>query len=162
VAVSKRRDRLIRVVPIVNTCPTKGLEVASSNIPYFRFYPTDFMHGVRGMSAQEVGVYTMILCRIYESSGPIEYNPMRLATYCGMRLLLVFDDAMKLEKVPMGSVADRIMSFVQASDPMEVHKFRVRNEDALRDFWAAQPSDALALKKTFEAVESKIQAQANE
>ena len=59
--------------------------MASSNIPYFRFYPADFMHGVRGMSAQEVGVYTMILCRIYESSGPIEYNPMRLATYCGMR-----------------------------------------------------------------------------
>ena len=59
--------------------------MASSNIPYFRFYPADFMHGVRGLSAQEIGVYTMILCRIYESSGPLEYNPLRLATYCGMR-----------------------------------------------------------------------------
>jgi uncharacterized protein YdaU (DUF1376 family) len=59
--------------------------MASNNIPYFRFYPADFMHGVRGMSAQEIGVYTMILCRIYESSGPVEYNPLRLSTYCGMR-----------------------------------------------------------------------------
>lgn len=74
----------------------------------------------------------------------------------GRGLLLVFDDAMKLEKVPMGSVADRVMSFVQSSDPVEVHKFRVRNEDALRDFWAVQPSDALALKKVFEAAERKI------
>jgi uncharacterized protein YdaU (DUF1376 family) len=54
-------------------------------IPYFNFYPADFMHGVRGLTAQEVGVYTMILCRIYEESGPVEYHVRRLATYCGMR-----------------------------------------------------------------------------
>ncbi len=57
-----------------------------ARIPYFNFYPTDFMHGVRGLSAQEVGVYTMVLCRIYEESGPVEYNLIRLATYCGMRV----------------------------------------------------------------------------
>lgn len=56
-----------------------------SRIPYFDFYPSDFMHGVRGLSAQEVGVYTMMLCRIYEENGPVEYHVMRLATYCGMR-----------------------------------------------------------------------------
>ncbi|KQU96797.1 hypothetical protein ASD00_18280 [Ensifer sp. Root31] len=55
------------------------------HIPYFDFYPADFMNGVRGLSAQEVGVYTMILCRIYEESGAIEFHPVRLATYCGMR-----------------------------------------------------------------------------
>ena len=55
------------------------------HIPYFSFYPADFMNGVRGLSAQEVGVYTMLLCRIYEESGPVEYHPLRLATYCGMR-----------------------------------------------------------------------------
>lgn len=55
------------------------------HIPYFDFYPADFMNGVRGLSAQEVGVYTMVLCRIYEESGPIEYHLTRLATYCGMR-----------------------------------------------------------------------------
>lgn len=59
--------------------------MSKSRIPYFDFYPSDFMHGVRGLSAQDVGVYTMILCRIYEENGPVEYNPLRLATYCGMR-----------------------------------------------------------------------------
>lgn len=55
------------------------------HIPYFRFYPSDFMNGVRGLTAQEVGVYTMILCRIYEDGGPIELHLKRLSTYCGMR-----------------------------------------------------------------------------
>ena len=54
-------------------------------IPFFRFYPSDFMDGVRGLSAQEVGLYTMLLCRMYEESGPIEDHPLRLSTYCGMR-----------------------------------------------------------------------------
>lgn len=56
-----------------------------SHVPYFAFYPADFMNGVRGLTPQEVGVYTMILCRIYEESGPVEYHVRRLATYCGMR-----------------------------------------------------------------------------
>lgn len=56
-----------------------------SRVPYFAFYPADFMNGVRGLTPQEVGVYTMLLCRIYEESGPVEYHVRRLATYCGMR-----------------------------------------------------------------------------
>lgn len=43
------------------------------------------MRGVRGMSAQEVGLYTMLLCRMYEENGPIEDHALRLSTYCGMR-----------------------------------------------------------------------------
>lgn len=74
----------------------------------------------------------------------------------GRGLLMVFDDAMKLEKVPFGSVADRVHEFIQTSEPEEVHKFRVRNEDALREFWTASPTDALALKKAFEAKEKAL------
>lgn len=59
--------------------------MSKARIPYFDFYPSDFMHGVRGLSAQEVGVYTMMLCRIYEENGPVEFHVMRLSTYCGMR-----------------------------------------------------------------------------
>lgn len=43
------------------------------------------MRGVRGLSPQEVGLYTMLLCRMYEENGPIEDHPLKLATYCGMR-----------------------------------------------------------------------------
>lgn len=59
--------------------------MATKHVPFFKFYPADFMNGVRGMSPQEVGVYQMLLCRIYEESGPVEHNPLRLSTYCGMR-----------------------------------------------------------------------------
>lgn len=59
--------------------------MSAKHIPYFSFYPADFMNGVRGLTPQEVGVYTMLLCRIYEESGPVEMNIMRLSTYCGMR-----------------------------------------------------------------------------
>ena len=59
--------------------------MSSNRIPYFDFYPTDFMRGVRGLTAAEVGVYTMLLCRIYEENGPVEFHPVRLSAYCGVR-----------------------------------------------------------------------------
>jgi len=65
--------------------PVRGGVMSSKHIPYFTFYPSDFMNGVRGMTPQEVGVYTMLLCRIYEENGPVEVNMLRLSTYCGMR-----------------------------------------------------------------------------
>jgi len=71
----------------------------------------------------------------------------------GRGVLLVFDDAGKLEKVPMGQVMDRCLDFVKSSEPLEVYKFRTRNEQPLRDFWAESPGDALELKKAMEAKE---------
>lgn len=59
--------------------------MSKERIPYFNFYPTDFMRGVRGLTAQEVGIYTMLLCRMYEENGPIDLHEERLAAYCGCR-----------------------------------------------------------------------------
>lgn len=75
-----------------------------TRVPYFNFYPADFMNGVRGLTAQEVGVYTMILCRIYEESGPVEYHPRRLSTYCGMReatFVAVVEKLVDLDKLQL-------------------------------------------------------------
>lgn len=75
-----------------------------NRVPYFAFYPADFMNGVRGLTAQEVGVYTMILCRIYEESGPVEYHARRLATYCGMReatFVAVVEKLVDLDKLQL-------------------------------------------------------------
>jgi uncharacterized protein YdaU (DUF1376 family) len=81
------RPKLYRVVPIVKTLPDDGKgKMAENRIPYFRFYPSDFMRGIRGLSAQEAGLYVMLLCRMYEESGPIENHALKLSTYCGMRL----------------------------------------------------------------------------
>lgn len=74
----------------------------------------------------------------------------------GRGVLMVFDDAMKLEKVPMGQVADRCIEFIKQATPEEVHAFRIRNEEALREFWADSPADALAVKRALEAKEAHL------
>ena len=71
----------------------------------------------------------------------------------GKGVLLVFDNSGRLEKVPMGQVMDRCLAFVNDADPIDVHAFRIRNEQPLRDFWAESPGDALELKKAMEAKE---------
>lgn len=80
----------------------------------------------------------------------------REARLGGRGILMVFDDAMKIEKVPMGSVMDRCLDFLRAASPEEVHKFRVRNEEALREFWAFSKADALDLKKRIEKAEEQL------
>lgn len=52
---------------------------------WFRFFPSKFMAGTRGLSANEVKVYISLLCRIYESNGPVANDPEVLATYCEVR-----------------------------------------------------------------------------
>lgn len=51
-------------------------------IPFIHFYPCDFIVGVRGLTPLEVGIYMMLLCRIYEEDGPVEHHIPRLAAYC--------------------------------------------------------------------------------
>jgi phage recombination protein Bet len=80
----------------------------------------------------------------------------REARIGGRGVMMVFDSTMKLEKVPMGSVADRCVEFLDKATPEEAHIFRVRNEDPLREFWSHSPADALALKRLFEAKEAKL------
>lgn len=81
----------------------------------------------------------------------------RQARVGGPGLLMVFDDSMKLEKVPMGQVYDRCAEFVRTADPEQAHVFRVRNEEALRDFWAHSKADALELKRMIEQKEEQLQ-----
>lgn len=91
----------------------------SRHIPYFDFYPADFMNGVRGLSAQEVGVYTMLLCRIYEESGPIDFHVARLATYCGMRSASFEKVAAKLIDLGKFSVAGGKLSNARAEHEIQ-------------------------------------------
>lgn len=83
-------------------------------IPWFKFYPADFMNGVRGLSATEIGLYIMLLSLIYEESGPVELNVLRLATYCGMReasFLKTFEKLVALGKL---TVTDNKISNARA------------------------------------------------
>lgn len=74
----------------------------------------------------------------------------------GKGVMMVFDDSGALQKVPMGNVMDRCLEFIKDADPLDVHKFRVRNEQPLREFWAESPHDALELKRQFERKESLL------
>lgn len=52
---------------------------------WFRFFPSKFMSGIRGLGANEVKVYISLLCRMYERGGPLKNDAEILATYCELR-----------------------------------------------------------------------------
>ena len=101
--------------------------MAGRAIPYFDFYPTDFMHGIRGLTAQEVGIYTMLLCRIYEENGPVEYHAARLSTYCGTReatFVKAFDRLVVLGKLV---VEDGCFMNPRAHREIETRETKLKN-----------------------------------
>ena len=55
------------------------------SIVHIAFYPSDWLAGTRGLSAEETGVYITLVCRMYEMAGPIERDDARLARLCGCK-----------------------------------------------------------------------------
>lgn len=71
----------------------------------------------------------------------------------GKGILFAMDDTAKLERIPLGNVADRCMEFVKNASPEDAYRWSERNAEALREFWSNSPNDALEIKK---AIEPKI------
>lgn len=61
------------------------------SIPHIAFYPSDWLAGTRGLSAEETGVYITLICRMYEMAGPIVRDEKRLARLCGCKSKAAFD-----------------------------------------------------------------------
>lgn len=99
----------------------------SRGIPYFNFYPSDFMHGVRGLTAQEVGIYTMVLCRIYEENGPVAYHAARLAAYCGCKEKVLASTVERLVDLGKLSLRDGLLSNARAEAEIEHRNRAVKN-----------------------------------
>ncbi|WP_375678751.1 MULTISPECIES: YdaU family protein [unclassified Bartonella] len=55
----------------------------SSRLPYVCWYQNDFLGGVRGMRAHEIGIYTILLNEMYARGRPLEISKERLARLCG-------------------------------------------------------------------------------
>ncbi|ENN90248.1 YdaU family protein [Bartonella bovis] len=55
----------------------------ASTLPYVCWYQNDFLGGVRGMRAHEIGIYTILLNEIYARGRPLDLSPERLARLCG-------------------------------------------------------------------------------
>jgi len=71
--------------------------------PWFRFFPSDFLSGVSGLSASERGVYISLLSIMYDRGGPLKREDDRLARQCGLpkagfvRALQALTDQGKIE-----------------------------------------------------------------
>lgn len=50
--------------------------------PYFRCFPSDFLSGVAGMTAEEIGVYAVIIMLIYDRGKAVPDDVGRLAWQC--------------------------------------------------------------------------------
>lgn len=52
-------------------------------LPYVQWYQDDFVGGVRGMKAHEIGIYTMLLMEMYARGHALDMPTDRLARLCG-------------------------------------------------------------------------------
>lgn len=87
-----------------------------------------------------------------------EEERTRAAKIGGRGILFTFDATGVLESVPEGSVADRCDEYVRDNSAEEVYRWSIQNRAALAQFWAAQPSDALEIKRKIEAKTSGLAA----
>lgn len=94
--------------------------MARGDLPYFNFYPSKFMTGIRGLTPAEVGVYTMLLCRIYEKGGPIEDDADVLSAWCGMRPDHFTKALGRLVRLKKFTLKDGILSNDRAQEEIEV------------------------------------------
>lgn len=72
-------------------------------------------------------------------------------------ILIAFDNGI-LDRVPMGEVADRCFEFIAENDGETVYRWSTANREALKDFWAESPNDALEVKKAIEGKTSMLTA----
>src|SRR5882672_4269013 len=52
---------------------------------WVRWVPSDFIAGTRGMSLEEIGLYSILLNMIYDAGGPIRDDAARLGRMLGER-----------------------------------------------------------------------------
>lgn len=64
------------------------------SILHIAFYPSDWLAGTRGLSAQETGVYITLIARMYEMAGPIPRDDARLSRLCGCKTKNAFTKAL--------------------------------------------------------------------
>ena len=65
------------------------------SILHVAFYPSHWLAGTRGLSAEETGVYITLVARMYEMAGAIERDDKRLARLCGSKSKAAFVKALE-------------------------------------------------------------------
>lgn len=71
-------------------------------------------------------------------------------------VMIQFDINAPIERIPLGQVADRLLAHIDKEETYSgLRWWRDTNQHGLREFWALQPGDALAVKA---ALEKKLEA----
>lgn len=52
---------------------------------WFKFYPSDFLTGIRGLNSADVTTYIIVLCELYDHEGECTRDDARMADRCQMR-----------------------------------------------------------------------------
>lgn len=77
----------LRTIANANAQYPSPYSVASGNVmsdmPWVRFFPSDWLGGTRSLSAAETGIYITLVATMYERSAPISYDHAKLARLCG-------------------------------------------------------------------------------
>lgn len=76
-------------------------------------------------------------------------------------IAFVLDNDTGIERIPVGQAFDRFLEAAKKCETFnDIATLRSRNEDSLKEFWAYNANDALALKKEIEAREDELRAKA--
>lgn len=105
-------------------------------LPYVQWYQDDFIGGVRGMKAHEIGIYTMLLMEMYTRGRALDQSHERLARMCGAdrrsfeRVLEQLIDDGKIIKLNCGYWNDRCENAFRSRAKMQQ-----QNSNAARQGW---------------------------
>lgn len=100
------------------------------DLPFIRFYPSKFVGGCRGLNATEVGIYILLLCKIYEEDGPIEADPVKLSAHCGVREKVLASAVGKMLRLGKLTEENGFLSNGRAVEEMRDRAKRIENSSA--------------------------------
>lgn len=92
-----------------------------SSDPWFKFYPSDWLSGTRGLTPAETGVYVTLICMLYENDGKLPRNDARLARRCGCT-------AASFKKILKNLLLEDKISDIVDNDQPYLVNFRVQKE----------------------------------
>lgn len=79
----------------------------------------------------------------------------RQAKIGGPAITVDWMDGNALDAVPVGQFAERAIDWIEKADAIEATAWADRNRHSLREFWAANKTDATEIKKRLEAAREK-------
>lgn len=99
-----------------------------SRRPWYKRYPSDFIAGTIGLTAEEKGVYSTILDLLYDRGCPIIDDPRELGRICGcstLRFKQVRDKLAGLQKIVLreGKITNPRFENQQKNEEKEHEKF---------------------------------------